>query len=66
MQTEEPKLQKPKRVYLTATDPDGETPSRTITVYGATPEGIIKLVTETIAAQTKPAARKESAAAAKA
>lgn len=61
MQIEKPEIQKPKRVYLTAADPDGVTPSRTITVYGATPEGIIKFVTETIAAKTKPAARNKSA-----
>jgi len=65
MTTEKPELPKPKRVYLTAADPDGQTQSRTITVYGATPEEIIELVVETIAAKAKPAARKQSAAAAK-
>ena len=34
-----PKIQ---RVYVTVSDPDQESPSKTITVYGATPEQVIQ------------------------
>ena len=35
MQLEKPKVQ---RIYVTVTDPDKESPSRSETVYGSTPE----------------------------
>lgn len=47
MQIEKPK---PKRVYVTASDPDGVERSRSTTVYETTPDRLIKLIEEAVGA----------------
>lgn len=58
MELERPK---PKRVYITAVDPDGELPSKSTTVYGTTPEKAIEEFERFVGSKSKP--RKEAATA---
>jgi hypothetical protein len=51
MKLTRPKPQNPARVYLVANDADGNLPSKSLTIYDATPEEVIAIVAEAIAAR---------------
>lgn len=51
MQIEKPKT---KRVYVTAIDPDGNSKSKSLTVYDTTPEQFVEQLREAAGKSPKP------------
>lgn len=62
MQAEKPKI---TRTYITAVDANGESPSKSITIYHATPEQVVERLRELVSGKkSSRQSRRDSTAAA--